>query len=305
MTQIISGALMEPMNRRQAVSTVLSATGALLGTLGAGTRVQSADPSVQLSVVSGRLKQSVSYWPYSKIPLPEFAKAAKKIGLAAIDLLQPEEWPVVRDAGLICSMGYPTKRSDFLSTGFNDPSKHDMLVEELERTLPLAAASGVPNVIAMFGNRKGRSDEEGAANCITGLKRIAGSAERHGVTVCVELLNSKVDHKDYMGDHTAFGVRVMEGVGSSRVKLLYDIYHMQIMEGDIIRTIRDHIAHLGHFHTGGVPGRHELDDTQELNWRAVSKAIADAKFTGFVAHEFVPSRNPLTSLGEAVRLCDV
>ncbi len=296
---------MEPMNRRQAVSTVLSATGALIGTLGAGTRVQSADPSVQLSVVSGRLKQSVSYWPYSKIPLPEFAKAAKKIGLAAIDLLQPEEWPVVRDAGLICSMGYPTKRSDFLSTGFNDPSKHDMLVEELERTLPLAAASGVPNVIAMFGNRKGRSDEEGAANCITGLKRIAGSAERHGVTVCVELLNSKVDHKDYMGDHTAFGVRVMEGVGSSRVKLLYDIYHMQIMEGDIIRTIRDHIAHLGHFHTGGVPGRHELDDTQELNWRAVSKAIADAKFTGFVAHEFVPSRNPLTSLGEAVRLCDV
>ena len=296
---------MEPMNRRQAVSTVLSATGALIGTLGAGTRVQSAGPSVQPSVVSGRLKQSVSYWPYSKIPLPGFAKAARKIGLAAIDLLQPEEWPVVRDAGLICSMGYPTKRSDFLSTGFNDPSKHDMLVEELERTLPLAAASGVPNVIAMFGNRKGRSDEEGAANCITGLKRIAGSAERHGVTVCVELLNSKVDHKDYMGDHTAFGVKVMEGVGSSRVKLLYDIYHMQIMEGDIIRTIRDQIAHLGHFHTGGVPGRHELDDTQELNWRAVCKAIADAKFTGFVAHEFVPSRDPLTSLGEAVRLCDV
>ncbi len=254
---------------------------------------------------AGRLKQSVSYWPYSKIPLPEFAKASKQLGLAAVDLLQPEEWPVVRDAGLICSMGYPTKRNDFLSTGFNDPAKHDMLVDELERTIPLAAAAGVPNVIAMFGNRKGRGDEEGAANCIVGLKRVTAAAEKHGVTVCVELLNSRVDHKDYMGDHTAFGVKVMAGVGSPRVKLLYDIYHMQIMEGDIIRTIRDNISYLGHFHTGGVPGRHELDDTQELNWRTVCSAIADTGYQGYVAHEFVPSRDPLTSLGEAVRLCDV
>jgi hydroxypyruvate isomerase len=279
--------------------------GAVAGARGVGTRSKSAGLTARPSAISGRLKQSVSYWPYGKIPLPRFAGEAKRIGLAAVDLLQPEEWPVVKDAGLICSMGYPTKRSDFLSTGFNDPSKHDMLVDELERTIPLAAAAGVPNVIAMFGNRKGRSDEEGAANCITGLKRIAGSAEKHGVTVCVELLNSKVDHKDYMGDHTAFGVKVMEGVASPRVKLLYDIYHMQIMEGDIIRTIRDTIAHLGHFHTGGVPGRHELDDTQELNWRTVCKAIADLGYQGYVAHEFVPSRDPLTSLKEAVLLCDV
>jgi hydroxypyruvate isomerase len=279
--------------------------GAVAGARGVGTRIQSAGLPVRPPAISGRLKQSVSYWPYSKIPLPEFAKAAQGIGLVAVDLLQPEEWPVVKDAGLICSMGYPTKRSDFLSTGFNDPTKHDMLVDELERSIPLAAAAGVPNVIAMFGNRKGRSDEEGAANCITGLKRIAGSAEKHGVTVCVELLNSKVDHKDYMGDHTGFGVKVMEGVASPRVKLLYDIYHMQIMEGDIIRTIRDTIAHLGHFHTGGVPGRHELDDTQELTWRTVCKAVADLGYQGYVAHEFVPSRDPLTSLKEAVLLCDV
>jgi hydroxypyruvate isomerase len=224
---------------------------------------------------------------------------------ASVDLLQPDEWQAVKDAGLICSMGYPTKRNDFLATGFNDPAKHDMLVDELERTIPLAEAAGVPNVIAMFGNRKGRSDEEGAANCVTGLRRIAASAEKHGVTVCVELLNSRIDHKDYMGDHTAFGIKVMEGVGSPRVKLLYDIYHMQIMEGDIIRTIRDNIAHLGHFHTGGVPGRHELDDTQELNWRTVCQAIADTGYQGFVAHEFMPSRDPLTSLKEAARLCDV
>ena len=254
---------------------------------------------------SGRLKQSVSYWPYSKIPLQQFARAAKEMGLAAIDLLQPEQWPAVREAGLVCSMGYPTERRDFLTSGFNDPAMHDLLIKELTETLPRAAAAGVPNLIAMFGNRKGRSDEEGARNCIQGLRRIAPLAEQHGVTICVELLNSKVDHKDYMGDHTGFGVRVMEGVGSPRVKLLYDIYHMQIMEGDVIRTIRQHVAHLGHFHTGGVPGRHELDDTQELNWRTICRAIADLGFAGYVAHEFVPTGDPLSSLREAVQLCDV
>ncbi|HEV8355506.1 MAG TPA: TIM barrel protein [Gemmatimonadales bacterium] len=255
--------------------------------------------------LAGRLKQSVSYWPYSKIPLAEFAPAAKQLGLVAIDLLYIEQWQVVKEAGLVPSMGYPTARRDFLTRGFNDPANHDLLVEELTRTLPLAASAGVPNLIAMFGNRNGRSDEEGAANCITGLKRVASAAEKHGVTICVELLNSKVDHKDYMGDHTAFGVKVMEGVGSPRVKLLYDIYHMQIMEGDVIRTIRDHLAQIGHFHTGGVPGRHEIDGGQELNYGAVCRAIVEAGFQGYLAHEFVPSRDPLTSLGEAVKLCEV
>ncbi|PYP42648.1 MAG: hypothetical protein DMD43_02110 [Gemmatimonadetes bacterium] len=288
------------MRRREAVGVV---AGAML------TGLRSADQDAPARAwdrrLAGRLKQSVSYWPYSKIPLAEFAPPAKKLGLVAIDLLYPEQWPVVKDAGLVSSMGYPTARRDFLTTGFNDPANHDMLVEELTRTLPLAAAAGVPNLIAMFGNRKGRSDEEGAASCITGLRRIAPAAEQHGVTICVELLNSKVDHKDYMGDHTAFGVKVMEGVGSPRVKLLYDIYHMQIMEGDVIRTIRDHLAHIGHFHTGGVPGRHEIDDGQELNYRAVCREIVEAGYTGYLAHEFVPSRDPLTSLGEAVKLCDV
>jgi hydroxypyruvate isomerase len=278
-------------------------TGAVLSTLG-GTP-QGAPARRRDDRLAGRLKQSVSYWPYSKIPLADFAPAAKKLGLVAIDLLQPEQWPVVKAAGLVASMGYPTARQDFLTRGFNDPANHDLLVEELTRTLPLAAAAGVPNLIAMFGNRKGRSDEEGAANCIAGLRRVAPAAEQHGVTICMELLNSKVDHKDYMGDHTAFGARVIEGVGSPRVKLLYDIYHMQIMEGDVIRTIRDHLAHIGHFHTGGVPGRHEIDDGQELNYRAVCRAIAEAGYTGYLAHEFVPSRDPLTSLGEAVKLCDV
>jgi len=254
---------------------------------------------------AGRIKQSVSRWPYGSIPLPEFARACKAMGLSAIDLLQPEEWAVVRDAGLVPSMGYPTARNDFIATGFNDPANHAMLLRELEATIPRAARERVPNVIAMFGNRKGRSDAEGIANCVAGLKKIAPLAEEQNVTICVELLNSKVDHKDYQGDHTAFGAAVVRGIGSPRVKLLYDIYHMQIMEGDVIRTLRDHAAEIGHFHTGGVPGRHELDGSQELNYRAIATAIADTGFTGFLAHEFVPTRDPLASLRAAVELCTV
>jgi len=252
-----------------------------------------------------RLKQSVSRWPYKAIPLPEFCRACKGMGLSAIDLLAPDDWPVVRDCGLVCSMGYAAIRDDFIPRGFNDPANHDFLVGELERALPLAAQQGIPNLIAMFGNRQGRSDAQGIEACVTGLRRVAPLAEHHGVTICVELLNSKVDHHDYQGDHTAFGAQVMEGINSPRVKLLYDIYHMQIMEGDVIRTIRQHANHIGHFHTGGVPGRHELDDTQELNWHAIARAIADTGFTGFMAHEFVPTRDPLRSLREAVETCTV
>jgi hydroxypyruvate isomerase len=284
------------MDRRQ----VLQVLGAA-----ALTPTISARVATHEAVRAARLKQSVSRWPYSKIPLPEFCKACKGMGIAAIDLLQPEEWPVVRDAGLVSSMGYPTKRNDFIATGFNDPANHAMLLRELEATIPVAAKAGVPNVIAMFGNRNGRSDGEAIENCVNGLSQIKALAEEQNVTICVELLNSKVDHADYQGDHTAFGAAVMERVGSPRVKLLYDIYHMQIMEGDVIRTIRTHIQHIGHFHTGGVPGRHELDDSQELNWHAVARAIADTGFSGYMAHEFVPTKDPLTSLREAVRICSV
>ena len=284
------------MDRRQALQ--------VLGAAAVVPAVRGHVPTLE-PTRAARLKQSVSRWPYSKIPLPEFCKACKGMGIAAIDLLQPEDWPVVRDAGLVCSMGYPTKRNDFIPTGFNDPANHPMLLRELETTIPLAAKAGVPNVIAMFGNRNGRSDGEAIDACVSGLAQIKALAEEQNVTVCVELLNSKVDHPDYQGDHTAFGAAVMERVGSPRVKLLYDIYHMQIMEGDVIRTIRTHIQHIGHFHTGGVPGRHELDDSQELNWHAVARAIADTGFSGYMAHEFVPTKDPLTSLREAVRICTV
>jgi hydroxypyruvate isomerase len=227
------------------------------------------------------------------------------MGLAAIDLLNSDDWDPVRQAGLLCSMGYPTARRDFIPTGFNDRANHALLLKELEDTIPRAAQHGVPNVIAMFGNRRGKSDADAIAACVTGLNAIKALAEEQRVTICLELLNSKVDHPDYQGDRTAFGVAVVKAVGSPRVKLLYDIYHMQIMEGDIIRTIRDNRDWLAHFHTGGVPGRHELDGTQELNWHAVATAIADTGFQGFMAHEFVPTREPLRSLREAVETCTV
>jgi len=260
-------------------------------------------PSQRFS--AGRLKQSACRWPYRAIPLPNLCRAAAGMGLAGIDLLGADEWERVRESGLVCSMGYPTARRDFIATGFNDRANHAMLLRELETTIPEAARHGVPNVIAMFGNRRGRSDAEAIDNCVAGLNQIKGLAEAQGVTVCLELLNSKVDHADYQGDHTAFGVAVMKAVNSPRVKLLYDIYHMQIMEGDVIRTIRDNRDYIAHFHTGGVPGRHELDGTQELNWHAVAAAIADTGFQGFVAHEFTPTRDPLTSLSEAVAVCTV
>ena len=283
---------------------LLSATA--LGALAIG-RPQNlwADAMSAKSPNKGRLLQSASRWCYGKIPLPDLCEAGKAIGLSGIDLLQRSDWNVVRDHGLTVSMGYTNDRKDFLGNGFTTRASHPMLLAELESGIPAAKAARVPNVIAMFGNRQGKSDADGISAAIDGLRKIAPLAEQEGVTVCVELLNSKVDHPDYMGDHTWFGVEVMKGVASPRVKLLYDIYHMQIMEGDVIRTIRDNHQYIGHYHTGGVPGRHEIDDTQELNWRAVMTAIADTGFTGFVAHEFVPTRDPLTSLREAVRICDV
>jgi hydroxypyruvate isomerase len=285
-----------------------------LGTLAAGVL---ADPihavcapltvSSESPGPSGRLKQSVCRWPYARISLPEFCRRTKQLGFAAIDLLFPDEWSTAADAGLVVSMGYASRRERFIATGFNDPANHALLLGELEMALPLAAKAHVTNIIAMFGNRVPGIDEPTAiANCVAGLAKIAPLAEKLGVTVCVELLNSKVDHSGYQGDHTAFGVAVMRGVNSPRVKLLYDIYHMQIMEGDVIRTVRDNINQIGHFHTGGVPGRHEINDGQELNYHAIAAAIADLNSQGYVAHEFVPTRSdPFVSLAEALRICTV
>ncbi len=257
----------------------------------------------QRVVRHNRIRQSVTRWTYRSTSLPDLCRAAAEIGLTAIDLLEEPDWAVVRQYGLVCSMGYAGGGS--IPDGLNVKANHNAIVSNFERLIPRAAGQRVPNVITFFGNRRGMSDEEAIANCVEGLNRVKRVAEDHGVTICVELLNSKVNHKDYQGDRTSFGAAVIRAVDSPRVKLLYDIYHMQIMEGDVISTIRANKDLIAHYHTGGVPGRHELDDTQEINWPAVCRAIADTGFAGYVAHEFTPTRDPLTSLREAVAICDV
>jgi hydroxypyruvate isomerase len=281
------------MDRRDAVKTLGMAGIAAL----APSRLRA-----QTDRFSGRLKQSVSRWCYGKIPLDELCIAAKQIGFRSVELLDEKDWQVPARHGIACAManGFGT-----IPVGFNRPDHHDKLVGDAERMIPRAAAAGVPNIVCFSGNRAGLSDGEGITNCIAGFKRITPLAERHGVTLCLELLNSKVDHADYHADHTAWGVEVVQGVGSPRLKLLYDIYHMQIMEGDVIATIRANAAHIAHFHTGGVPGRHEIDDSQELNYRRVMQAIADLGFTGYVGQEFVPVRDPLTSMRQSFEICDV
>jgi hydroxypyruvate isomerase len=288
---------MAPVTRRQAIQLGASAL-AWPGLLRAAGATQPGRV-----VKNGRLKQSVSRWPFNKIPLPEFCRAVADLGLTAIDLLEEPDWSVVRPYGLVCSMGYAGGGS--IADGLNVKANHEAIVRNFEKLIPRAAAAGVPNVITFFGNRRGMSDQEAIANSVEGLDRVKKIGEDHGVTICVELLNSKVDHKDYQGDRTAYGVDIVKAVASPRVKLLYDIYHMQIMEGDLIRTIRDNRDFIAHFHTGGVPGRNELDEKQEVNWRAVCQAIVDLGFSGYLAHEFRPTRDPIASLREAVAICDV
>ena len=251
----------------------------------------------------GRIRQSVSRWCYEKIPLDQLCDYAAKIGLKGVDLLEVNEYEVPRRYGLICTMGYAGGGD--IGKALNRTENHAAIEQAFRVNIPLAAKAGVPNVITFSGNRGGMGDDEGARNTIAGLNRVKKIGEDHGVNICIELLNSKRDHHDYMCDHTTWGARVVEEVNSPNVKLLYDIYHMQIMEGDLIDTIRQNIRWIGHFHTGGVPGRHELDATQEVQWDGVMRGIADSGFKGYVAHEFVPSRDPLVSLREAADLCDV
>jgi hydroxypyruvate isomerase len=251
----------------------------------------------------GRIHQSVCRWCYKDTPLEQLCQWATQLGLKGVDLLEVPEYEIPRRYGLICTMGYAGGGT--IPDALNRPENHAAIEAAFRKNIPLAAKAGVPNVITFAGSRRGMSDDEGARNTIAGLNRLKPIAEDNGVTICLELLNSKVNHPDYMADHTAWGARVMREVNSPRAKLLYDIYHMQIMEGDLIDTIRQNIGVIGHFHTGGVPGRHELNATQEIQYAAVMQAIAASGFTGYVAHEFLPIADPLTSLREAVELCGV
>jgi hydroxypyruvate isomerase len=294
------------MNRRRMWNrrSVLQAAGA--GLVGAFAVPRARADRQETHPIKGNIKQSVCRWCYGKIPLDHLAAAAAKMGFKSIELLKADEVKVIKPYGLTCAMLSPNIPR-FIPEGFNRKENYARIQKALREAIEFAAAEGLPNVICMAGNRKGMPDDEGLKNCLVGVKGIVGFAEEKKVTLCMEGLNSKVDHKDYMYDHTKWGVELAKKVGSPRFRLLYDIYHMQIMEGDVIRTIRDNKEYLAHFHTGGVPGRHEIDDMQELNYGAVMRAIVETGYQGFVAQEFIPSRgrDPLESLAQGFRICDV
>lgn len=261
----------------------------------------------------GNVNHSVCKWCYQKIPLDDLCVAGKEFGLQSVELLKPEQVKTVQKHGMTCAiMSGPNpktaegKKVGGITKAFNRLEYHDALVPAYEDYIKQAKDLGVKNIICFSGNRDGMDDETGLKNCATGLKRIMPTAEKHGITISIELLNSKVDHKDYMCDHTAWGVDLCKSIGSDNFKLLYDIYHMQIMEGDVIATIKEHNSHISHYHTGGVPGRAEIDDTQELNYPAIARAIVATGYKGFIGQEFIPRRdNKIASLRQGVEICDV
>ncbi len=253
---------------------------------------------------TGRLKHSVCQWCFGGMPLEDLAKNAAGMGISSIELLGPEQWETVKKHGLTCAVGGLVKHNP-IHSGFNRVENHDAIIQDLEARLVQCKEAGIPNQIVMSGNRAGMDDMEGLKNCAKGLKRIAPLAEKLGVTLIMELLNSKRDHKDYMCDRTPWGVNLVKEVGSPRFKLLYDIYHMQIMEGDVIDTIMENYDHIAHYHTAGVPGRREIDEKQELNYVAICNALADKGYQGFFAQEFIPARDPMTSLRESIKVCTV
>ena len=286
------------MTRRNLIrSASLLAAGQLAGVASAGAL---DFEKIERVATKGRINQSVSQWCYGKWSLDELCQVCQKLGLKAIDLLGPESFATVKKYGLAVSM----VNSHSLTNGIADKKYHDECLARLREAIDATSEAGFPNVISLSGNRRGIPDDVGIENAVEVLKKIAGHAEQKKVTICMEYLNS-VGHKDYMFDHMAWGVEVCKRVGSDRVKILYDIYHAQIMEGDIIDTIREYKDYIGHYHTGGNPGRNEIDDTQELYYPAIIRAIAETGFQGYVAHEFVPKRDPLESLTYAARICDV
>jgi hydroxypyruvate isomerase len=259
-------------------------------------------------ITNGNIKQSVCKWCFPKISLQQMAQEASKIGLVGIDLLGPNDFATLKEHGLVCTMVSNPRKNGLggIDKAWNRPEHHDTLVQIYEEIIPVVADAGFTNIICFSGNRAGLDDATGMKNCADGLKRIMKLAEEKKVTICMELLNSKVNHPDYQCDHTEWGVGVAKLVGSPNFKLLYDIYHMQIMEGDVIATIRKHKDYIGHYHTAGVPGRNEIDpDSQELSYPPIMKAILATGYTGFVAHEFIPKQDAITSLAQAARICDV
>src|SRR5262245_20249229 len=299
----------EPMRRREFLGTVTaSVVGAYASTTAAQTPAPAgaAAPQVTPAPRKGRIKQGVTRGVFARgAALDDCCREAARLGIKGFDLIGPADWPTLKKYGLVRSMYQGTAGS--IASALNRKENHDRLESTLRAGIDEAAANGVPNIITCSGNRAGMADQEGADNCVEFLNKVKAQAEDKGITICMEYLNSKVNHKDYMFDHIAWGVDVMKRVNSPRVKILFDIYHAQIMDGDIVRNIRDNFQWIGHFHTGGNPGRHDIDDSQELNYRFIMQAIAALGCTGFVTHEYSPTQghDPLAELRRAMEICTV
>ncbi len=292
-------------NRRDALKKM--AIGGLA--LGAGTSMSSfaLDKSDLSGNLKGNINHSVCWWTYNFIPLDELCTTVKKIGFKAIDLVGPKDWPTLSKHGINCSMCNGAEIS--LVNGWNDKQYHAQLIKNYTEHIELVSKAGYKNLICFSGNRNGMDDETGMKNCAEGLKKVMGLAEQKGVTIQIEVFNSKINHKDYMADKSAWAVALCKLIGSENFRILYDIYHMQINEGDVIRTIQDNHHYFGHYHTAGVPGRHEIDESQELYYPAIMKAILATGYKGYVAQEFIPTANEtkdkVAALKKAVRICDV
>jgi hydroxypyruvate isomerase len=287
------------MNRKQALKSIAASAAGIMALPHMAKSMSSLTAEL-----NDNINHSVCQWCYNDIPLEQLCEASKEMGIKSIDLLRPDQWSTATKYGLTCAMAYATDVG--LTRGFNDPSLHDKFLKDYSTNIPKAVDAGLKNVICFSGNANGLSSEQGLENCARGLEPILKVASKHGITVCMELLNSKVDHKDYQCDHTEWGVRLCEKLGSENFNLLYDIYHMQIMEGDVIATITKYNRYIAHYHTGGVPGRHEIDESQELYYPAIMRAIVKNGFNGFVAQEFIPAKqDKLASLRSGVSICDV
>jgi hydroxypyruvate isomerase len=293
------------MSRRSALNKVAAGAAAFAVASKLSPAI-AADESAPARL-KGRINHSACRWCYGKIPLDDLCKAGKEMGLVALDLIDPKDFPTLKKHGLTVSMvNFPSIDGlGGINKAFNRVEHHDKLVTAYEQRIKDAADNGYERVICFSGNRAGLDDQKGLENCAAGLKRLMPFAEKHKVTLIMELLNSKRSHKDYQCDHTAWGVELVKRVSSERFKLLYDVFHMQIMDGDVCDTIRENHQYFDHYHTGGVPGRAEIDDSQELNYPRIMKAIVDTGFKGYVAQEFIPKREPLVSLKQAIGICDV
>ncbi len=290
------------MERRKFIGASAAASVGLI--TGKTSAAMPSHEKKEMTELKGNINHSACRWCYSKIPMEKFLQNLNDLGVKAMDLTGPEDWPLMKKYNIHASMCWGAGKG--ILEGWNDLKLHEELIADYLRVIPLVAEAGYTNLICFSGNRNGMDDAIGLKNCAEGLKKIMPAAEKHGVVIQMELLNSKVDHKDYMCDHSAWGVALCKAIGSDNFKLLYDIYHMQIMEGDVIRNIQDYNEYFGHYHTGGNPGRHEINETQELYYPAIMKAIVETGYTGHVAQEFIPTwDDPIAALKEGITICDV